>query len=280
MKSVFKPAAALLAGALLTVPVCALAQDAGTVLATVGDEDITLGHVIAVQENLPDQYQQLPNDVLYDGILEQLIQQSSLAQSLAEDLPPRAAYGLANERRAFLANVVLRGAAEAAVTDEAVEAAYAEQYVGGEPETEFNAAHILVETEEEAQALLAELEAGAIFAELAQAKSIGPSGPNGGALGWFSQGMMVAPFENAVIALEAGQVSDPVQTQFGWHVIQLTETREKQPPSLDEVRAELRASLEEAAVQEAIASLTEGMAVTRSEVEIDPALIRNNTLLD
>ncbi|MDJ0858085.1 MAG: peptidylprolyl isomerase [Dinoroseobacter sp.] len=275
-----KPAAAILAGALLTLPMGASAQDASTVLATVGDQEITLGHVIAVQENLPDQYQQLPDDVLYDGILDQLIQQSALAQSLGDNLSQRAVLGLQNERRAFLANVVLGGAAKAAVTDAAVETAYNEQYLGGEAGTEYNAAHILVESEEEAQAIIEELGAGAEFAELAKTKSIGPSGPNGGDLGWFSEGMMVAPFENAVIALEVGAISEPVQTQFGWHVIQLNETRDIQPPQLEEVRAEIVAGLEQVAIQEAIESLTAGVAVERSETEIDPALVRDTSLLD
>lgn len=275
-----KPAAAIFAGALLSLPMGAHAQDANTVLATVGDQEITLGHVIAVQENLPEQYQQLPDDVLYDGIIEQLIQQSALAQSLGDSLSPRAVLGLQNERRAFLANVVLRGAAEAAVTDAAVQAAYEEQYLGGEAGTEYNAAHILVETEEEAQAIIEELGAGAEFAEVAKAKSIGPSGPNGGDLGWFGEGMMVAPFENAVLTLEAGAISEPVQTQFGWHVIQLNETREIQPPELEAVRAEIVAGLEQEAIQEAIESLTAGYAVERTETEIDPALVRDTTLLD
>ncbi len=275
-----KPAAAALAGALLILPMAATAQDANTALATVGDETITLGHVIAVQEGLPDQYKELPDDVLYDGILEQLIQQSALAQSLGEPLSQRAELGLENERRAFLANIVLRGAAAAAVTDAAVETAYNDQYVGGEAGTEYKAAHILVETEEEAQTIIEELGAGADFTELAQSKSIGPSGPNGGDLGWFSEGMMVAPFENAVVALEVGAVSEPVQTQFGWHVIQLNETRDIQPPQLEEVRAEIVAGLEQDAIQEAIESLTAGVAVERPEVEIDPATVRDSALLD
>ncbi|MEM8580837.1 MAG: peptidylprolyl isomerase [Pseudomonadota bacterium] len=275
-----KPAAAMLAGALLTLPIAATAQDAATVLATVGDEPITLGHVIAVQESLPDQYKQLPDDVLYDGILDQLIQQSALAQSLGDALSPRAELGLQNERRAFLANIVLRGAAEAAVNDAAVQTTYDEQYLGGEAGKEYNAAHILVETEEEAQAIIEELGAGANFSELAQSRSIGPSGPNGGDLGWFSEGMMVAPFENAVVALDVGAVSQPVQTQFGWHIIQLNETRDIQPPQLEEVRAEIVAELEQAAIQEAIESLTAGVAIERSETEIDPAAVRDASLLD
>ncbi|WP_425093795.1 foldase protein PrsA [Tropicimonas sp. S265A] len=275
-----KPAAALLVGGFLALPLAAQAQDTSTVLATVGGEDITLGHLISVQENLPAEYKQLPDNVLFDGILDQLIQQSALAQSLGDTVPVRAELGLENARRSYLANYVLGGAAAAAVTEEAIQAAYDARFENNEPEQEYNAAHILVETEEEAAALIEELQGGADFGELAQAKSIGPSGPNGGDLGWFSAGMMVAPFENAVIALETGEVSSPVQTQFGWHVIRLVETREKQPPSLESMRAELTSELETAAIQEAIESLTAGVAVERPEVEVDPSAIRDSTLID
>jgi len=283
----FNFAATCVASLLLATATPALSQssesaqaDAQTVLATVGDEEITLGHLIAVQENLPANYQELEDDVLYGVILEQLIQQSAIAQSLGDALPARALTGLENERRAFLANYALRGAALAAVTEEAVEALYAERYETAEAEQEYNAAHILVETEEAAQKLVTDLEGGADFAELAKTFSTGPSGPNGGALGWFGKGMMVAPFENAVLELEVGQVSAPVETQFGWHVIKLNETRETQAPTLDEVRAQLAAEIEEGAIREAIESLSAGVAVSQAEIEIDPALIRNSDLLD
>lgn len=89
--------------------------------------------------------------------------------------------------------------------------------------TEVRASHILVKTEQEAKDLLAEIKNGKSFAELAEAKSLCPSGQNGGDLGFFGKGMMVKPFEDAAFALEeVGQVSEPVETQFGWHLIQLT----------------------------------------------------------
>jgi len=262
----------------LATPV--LAQDATSVLATVGGVDITLGHLIVATENLPEQYQDLPDEVLFTGILDQLIQQQALSQSLGDELSTRAELGLANELRAYRANLVLQGAADAAATDEAIQAAYDEAVGSADAQLEYNAAHILVETEEEALALIAQLEGGADFAELAQEFSTGPSGPNGGALGWFGAGRMVPEFEAAVMTLEVGDVSAPVQTQFGWHVVTLNETRELAAPSLDEVREELSNGLREAAVQEAMTALTEGAEVERTEIDIDPAQIRNTSLLD
>ncbi|MDE6139310.1 MAG: peptidyl-prolyl cis-trans isomerase [Candidatus Gastranaerophilales bacterium] len=88
--------------------------------------------------------------------------------------------------------------------------------------TEVRASHILVKTEQEAQELYNEIQNGASFAQIAQEKSLCPSGQNGGDLGFFGKGMMVKPFEDAAFELEVGEISQPVQTQFGWHLIELT----------------------------------------------------------
>uniref|UniRef100_UPI003564B4C2 peptidylprolyl isomerase n=1 Tax=Actibacterium sp. TaxID=1872125 RepID=UPI003564B4C2 len=116
-------------------------------------------------------------------------------------------------------------------------------------------------------------------AELAKEKSTGPSGPSGGALGWFSKGMMVQPFEDAVLSLEVGQVSDPVETQFGWHVVILNETRDKSAPALDEVRDEIIGQIQQDVVTQAIDEIAKNADVVRNETAIDPALLRNRDLL-
>ncbi len=264
----------------LALPVHAQDTNADTVLATVGNVDITLGNVIVATSNLPTQYQQLPDDVLFNGILDQMIQQEALSQALGDDLSRSDRLGIENELRALRAAIVLQGAAEAAVTDEALQEAYDARFADATPATEYNANHILVETEDEAKALIAELEGGADFETLAKEHSTGPSGPNGGALGWFGLGMMVPEFEQAVVALEAGAISGPVQTQFGWHVIKLNETRLAEAPTLDQMREELTNEIQETAVREAIDSLTGAVEVVRNEADIDPALIRQGNLLD
>ncbi|MEM8851944.1 MAG: peptidylprolyl isomerase [Pseudomonadota bacterium] len=263
---------------LLAAP--AQAQDASTVLATVNGTDITLGHLISMRERLPAQYQQLPDDALYQGMLEQIIQQQVLADILSEDLSEAHRIGLENERRAFLAGRLIDDVASQPVDEAALQALYEEQYGSAEPTPEFNASHILVETEAEAQALVAELEDGADFAELAREHSTGPSGPSGGNLGWFGPGQMVPEFEATVVELEAGAVSAPVQTQFGWHVVRLNETRDQQAPGLDQVRAELENELRNDTVTAELDRLQGDADVVRTEVEIDPALIRNTDLLE
>ena len=259
----------------------AIAQDAtaDTVVATVNGTDITIGHMITARAQLPQQYQQLPDDVLFDGILEQLVQQTVLSQQ-TETAPKSVEISLENERRAALAGVAIEDFLGSGADEDAVQAAYDEQYGSAAPEKEFNASHILVETEEEAKALVTELEGGADFAELAKEKSTGPSGPGGGSLGWFGPGMMVKPFEDAVVTLEDGAISDPVETQFGWHVIKLDESRMKDAPSLESVRAELEAQVQQAALEAHITELTEGAEVTRPELgEVDKSILRDMEIL-
>lgn len=252
---------------------------ADTVLATVNGQDITVGHLIAMRQMLPAEYQQLPDEVLFDGMLEQLVQQQVLADAASEDVTRSMELGLENERRAFLAAMYMDDVAMADLGDEELQAAYDAQYGEVEPTVEFNAAHILLETEENAQAMITALEAGDDFAELAAEHSIGPSGPNGGALGWFTAGMMVPEFEAAVFELEAGEVSSPVQTQFGWHIVLLNETREQAAPTLDDVRAELEETVRRGRVDARLEELTAGAEVAYSEVEVDPAMIRNTDLI-
>ncbi|WP_424975940.1 peptidylprolyl isomerase [Dinoroseobacter sp. S124A] len=280
MNIISTPLARLALGMTLLFPISAQAQDASTILATVGDEEITLGHLIAVADSLPAQFQQMDDDQLFSGLLEQLVRQAAIAQSLGDTLPTGLELSLESQRWALMANTVISGAIEAAVTEDAVQSAYDAQFASVEPEQEFNASHILVATEEEALDLIAELDGGADFAELAQARSTGPSGPNGGSLGWFGKGMMVAPFEAAVLALEPEGISPPVQTQFGWHVVRLNDTRDSAAPDLAEVRGTIEERLSEAAASEVVESLVGAVEVTRSETEIDPALIRDTSLLD
>lgn len=275
-------AAAIALSLTMAAPVLAQEEPSpDTVVATVDGTEITLGHMILVRRALPQQYNQLPDEVLFPGILDQLVQQTALQHSFEGDTPPRVAMALENEERSLMAAEVVGKILETAVTDAAIQAAYNEQYAQAEAETEYQAAHILVETEEEAQAIVEELEGGAEFAAVAREKSTGPSGPNGGSLGWFGQGMMVPPFEAAVMEMEVGDISAPVQTQFGWHVIQLNETRIKEAPTLEEVRGELRAKVEQDVVKAHIDGLVENANVDRSGSEaIDPKLLSNMDLTE
>ncbi|MGR3412034.1 MAG: peptidylprolyl isomerase [Paracoccus sp. (in: a-proteobacteria)] len=144
---------------------------------------------------------------------------------------------------------------------------------------EYNAAHILVETEEEAKEIKAQLDDGGDFGALAEQHSTGPSGPNQGDLGWFSADQMVAPFAEAVAAMEPGSVSAPVQTEFGWHLIKLNETRMREAPPLDQVRDQISQMVLREKVESEIQRLVEAADVEKTE-GVEPAALNNVDLLE
>ncbi len=142
--------------------------------------------------------------------------------------------------------------------DKQLQERYRKEYVEGDRSSEYNANHILVKTEEEAQEIIKQLADGAEFSELAKTKSTGPSGKNGGALGWFKSSDMVAAFSAAARELKPGQISEqPVQTQFGWHVIQLNEVRTAEPPSFDSVRQQLATTIAAEFINQHVQALQE-----------------------
>lgn len=251
----------------------ALAEEVTTVLATVNGTEITLGHVIDIRNNLPQQYQQLPPPVLLNGILEQIIDQVLLADKAEElglDDGAVMRVMLENQRRTQLSAAYVSDIAATGVSEDAIVAAHAAAIEGLEPTPEYNASHILVPTEEEAAALITQLVDGADFATLAEENSIGPSGPRGGQLGWFGPGQMVPAFEAAVQSLAVGEISAPVETQFGWHVVILNETRMTNPPTLEEMRAELVSQLQQDALSAAVAALRADAEILRPEGVMNP----------
>ncbi|CAM8670302.1 SurA Parvulin-like peptidyl-prolyl isomerase [Paracoccaceae bacterium] len=281
----FFAGAALAAGLalpVLTAPVWAEdAPTADTVVATVNGTAITLGHMIIAREALPDQYKALPPDVLFKGILDQLVQQTALEQSMDGKLTRRDTLHLENEERGYVSARALEAVVRGAVTDAALQAAYDARFKDAAPQTEYNAAHILVADEAKAKELLAELEAGADFAELAKTNSTDTgSGAVGGDLGWFGLGMMVKPFEEAVVAAEVGKVAGPVQSDFGFHLILVKETRVAAQPTLDDIRDELATEIEQQAIEAHVTEVTAAAAVETPGEGIDPALLGDLSLLD
>jgi peptidyl-prolyl cis-trans isomerase C len=265
------------------LPTAAQVQDttAATVVAKVNGVEITLGHMIAARAALPDQYKSLPNETLFTGILDQLIQQTALEQTIADKIKLADQLQLDNARRDFLSNVALTEVVVGAVTDEALQAAYDERFKDYAPQKEFSAAHILVDAEEKSNELKAQLDGGADFAELAKANSTDTgSGANGGDLGWFGLGQMVKPFEDAVVAAEIGKVAGPIKSDFGWHLILVKETRIAEKPTLDAMREELASELQNRAIDAHIKFVTEAAAVERLAEGVDPALLSDTALLD
>jgi peptidyl-prolyl cis-trans isomerase C len=156
-------------------------------------------------------------------------------------------------------------------SDADVEKLYAEQ-IGTQPKTEYKARHILLKTEDEAKAVIAELDKGADFSELAKAHSTGPSASDGGDLGWFQSGQMVKPFSDAVAELKKGSYTkEPVHTQFGWHVIILDDQREQAPPTLDQARPKLISELKQRSLGAYVTELQKSAKIRINEINIKRA---------
>jgi peptidyl-prolyl cis-trans isomerase C len=209
------------------------------------------------------------------------VQQTALEQSMEGKLTRRDALQMENDKRGYVSSRALEGVVLGAVTDEALQAAYDAKFKDAKPQTEYSASHILVADEAKAKELLAQLDGGADFAELAKANSTDTgSGANGGDLGWFGLGMMVKPFEEAVVAATPGKVVGPVKTDFGYHLILVKETRVAAQPTLDDLRDELASDIEQKAIEAHVKSITEAAEVEKPGEGIDPALLGDLTLLD
>ncbi len=275
----------LLAGAFglaMALPVAAQEElTADTVVATVGEAEITIGHMIAMSLNLTEEQRRLPPEVIFEGVLERLIQQEAVSQT-SSGLSRYGELYIENERRSLLAREALTEMAETVtVSPDEVEEAYQARYADYSPPREFNASHILLESEQDAKKVLLELDAGADFAELAAERSTGPSGPNGGNLGWFGPGQMVPDFENAVAALEVGEISNPVQTQFGWHVIILNDAREGLVPTLDEVGQELQQELWQQKLAAEVQAIVDAAKKDRRDISgIDLNVLGDGSLIE
>lgn len=269
----------------LTLPVApGIAQaetTADTVLATVNGVEITAGHLILARDDLPRQLRQLPISMLYPNLLDQLIQMQLLRISYDGPQPARVKYAVENEERALLANAVVAGLLESGITDEMIEAAYQNRFADQDLGLEYNASHILVETEEEALKLLEDLKGGADFVTAAQTHSTGPSGPGGGSLGWFGRGDMVPAFDQAVAEMEVDSLAGPVQTQFGFHIIRLNDTRRIEAPELDEVREDIIDELGQMVLEARLAELQLEAVIEQTSIEdIDLTVLDDPSLLE
>ncbi|MEM1262677.1 MAG: peptidylprolyl isomerase [Pseudomonadota bacterium] len=178
--------------------------------------------------------------------LQDLYLLSELAREQKLDRAPEVVAQLDFQRRSVLAGSIANDFLENnEASEDEVRAEY-EKMTSGDAGTEYKARHILVETQEEAQAIIGELDGGADFATLATEKSTGPSGPSGGDLGWFPPNRMVKPFSDAVVALEdSAYTAEPVETQFGWHVILREGSRDATPPPFDTMKDQIKPQLEQ-----------------------------------
>lgn len=248
-----------------------------TVVATVGGENITEADLSFAAEDLAQDLAQMPAEERRAFLLRVLIDMKVMAG--AAKTAGMDQTELFAQRRKYLEERALRRAyfADAIagqVTEEAVRGEYDAFVAQFKPADEVRASHILVETKEEADAIKAELDAGGDFAAIAQEKSIDPgSGANGGDLGFFSQGMMVPEFETAAFALtNPGDVSAPVQSQFGWHIIKLEEKRQSAPPAFEQVAPQIQQQVLMRVFNEKVEELMAGVTIDVTDPELKAAM--------
>ncbi|WP_457795874.1 peptidylprolyl isomerase [Methylocystis sp. S23] len=256
----------------LVALMAAAAPAQAKVLAKVNGVEITDEDVKLAMEDLgPGIPRQLEGKARESYILdflvdEQLVVQKAQADKLAET--PDFARKMAYLRDKALMETLLGNVAKAAATDAAIKATYDEAAKNQKPETEFHAHHILVPTEDEAKKALARVKGGEDFAKVAGEVSKDP-GSKGGDLGWFTKDRMVPEFGEAASKLKPGELSEPVKTQFGWHVIKLDETRPKVFPPLDQVKDQVARYVVQKAQSELVLKLREGAQIERSDQPAD-----------
>jgi peptidyl-prolyl cis-trans isomerase C len=254
----------------LTVGATALAQETSPaddpVVATVDGTPVHRSEIEAAARGLPQQMQQMPIQVLYGVLLDRVIDFHLLAaeaerQNVGED--PAAQAALAQARAAVLREFLVQQTIEEGLTDEKVRALYEERRTeDGFAQEQVHVRHILVQTEDEAKAAIEEIQGGADFAEVAQERSLDTSAAAGGDLGFISRDQVVPAFGEAAFALEPGETStEPVQTQFGWHVIDVVERRNLEP-TYEETAPLLRQEL----AREIVTALVENL---RNDAEIE-----------
>jgi len=245
---------------------CAASPAAAKVLAKVNGVDITDDDVKIAMEDLgPGIPRQLEGKARETYVLDflvdaQLVVQKAQADKMAET--PDFAKKLAYMRDKVLMETLLNKAGKEAVTDAAIKTTYDEAAKNQKPDTEYHARHILVPTEDEAKAAVKRVKGGEDFAKVAGELSK-DSGSKGGDLGWFTKDRMVPEFAEATAKLEAGQISEPVKSQFGWHVIKLEEKRAKQFPPLDQVKDQVSGYLARKAQEGLVLKLREAGKIER-----------------
>jgi peptidyl-prolyl cis-trans isomerase C len=271
-----KSSVAVMLAALL-LPAAALAQSESgsksTVVATVNGYEITASEVQLAADDILPQLGEVPPNLRFPFVVEYLIERHLLAQAaVREGLVDDEEY---KRRLAFYQAKALRDGYFAAklkpsVTDEAVRASYDEQAAKVEAEERVRARHILVASEDEARDISARLANGEAFEELAAEYSLDGSGELGGDLGYFTAEDMVQPFSQAAFSLEVGEVSEPVQTEFGWHVIKLEDRRTGGAMPFEDVEGAIRMVLLRQSVQDKLIELRQ-----EAEIEVhDPDLKR------
>jgi len=245
------------------------------VLATVNGVEITERDIEIARAEIGEQIANMPaeesrRNLLLYVIENQLLAEAAKKEKVAED--DAAKEVMEYYRRRALHDLYYDRKIRQAVSMETAKKTYDEQVKKIESKPEVSARHILVKTEEDALDIIERLNRGSDFAELAKEKSTGPSGAQGGDLGYFSKGQMVPEFDKVVFELKKGDISEPVKTQFGWHVIKIEDKRDSKPPAFDTVKGRLIAGMVSQKAVEVITALRTSAKIEIVDQEIKKAL--------
>src|SRR5262245_3211955 len=264
--------AGCLASALVSALVLALvagpARADDKVLAKVNGAEIHQSDLALAEEELGPSLAQMDPATKDENVLAFLIDMKIVSKAAedkkvqdSDDFKKRLAF----TRNRLLMDSLLASEGKAATTDDAMKKVYEEASKQISGEEEVHARHILVETEDDAKAVKAELDKGADFAELAKKKSKDPGASDGGDLGFFTKDQMVPEFSQVAFSLEPGKVSDPVKSQFGWHIIKVEEKRKRKAPDFDQVKAQIETYVTRKAQAEYVGKLREAAKVERMD---------------
>ena len=256
----------------MAAPTAAPAPD--SVAAVVDGIQIRQSEVTAMIESLPDQYRQMPFPVLYPALLDRLIDGKLLgvagrARKLQDQPDVKRKLSAFEDR--LVQEAYLTSEIKAQVTDEALKKRYEASIKDHAAKEEVRARHILLDSEDKAKAVIADLKKGGDFAALAKARSTDPAGAQGGDLGFFSAEQMVPEFSEAAFKLKPGEITQaPVKSSFGWHVIKVEEHRTAAPPSFEDSGEELSQEMSRELITTIIAVLRGKAKVERFNLDGTP----------
>ncbi|MBS28983.1 MAG: peptidylprolyl isomerase [Alphaproteobacteria bacterium] len=244
------------------------------VVARVDGFEIRQFDVAVAFERLPEQFRQAPVAQVFTQIVQQLVDGQLIVEAGRKDKledSPEVKAQVAEFERVAIQKSYMQRLIEGELKEEDLRAAYDETIANTEGPLQVRASHILLESEEDGYDIIKALEGGADFAELARERSQGPSAPRGGDLGYFARSQMVKPFADAAFAIEPGSIGpDPVQSDFGWHVIQVVDKRRQPPPSFEESLPQLEQQLTRELIATHMAELRAGAEIELFNLDGSP----------
>ncbi len=244
------------------------------IVATVDGKPIFLSEIIGMAQRLPEQYRKMSLEAVYPSLLTRAIDSKLVTlegRRAGFSKDPDVKKRLLDVEDQIISEIFLTKTIGSQVTEEALQKIYSETKSEMASGDQIKARHILLDSEEKAMEIIKKLQAGGEFAKLASEYSTGPSAASGGDLGWFGEGQMVPEFSKAAFALNPGDiVTEPVKTQFGWHIILVEDRKVSAPPSFDEAKEQLASTMSQKLLKELIETLRTKVKIVRFKADGTP----------